>query len=210
MKIKFIHLILGGVAVAFISSILGRKEIAKIVKGGKIFEGKTFKTFEEAKKYTREHPELSKKLKEGIRSIAKDKKEFIDKVGKIAKEVAKKYDIDYKILIAQAGHETGWGRSVIDNNLFNIKGEYKGEFVEIPVGEYDKIGGFWYITFAKFRKYPSLKESFEDYIDIIQRKFKKAWEKRKKYKEYYMEIVKGGYATDPKYAEKLIKTYEIV
>lgn len=212
MKLKPIHFILGGIGAVVLASILGRKEIMKTIKGEKIFEKKTFKSFEEAKKYTREHPELSQKLKEAIKSIAKDKKDFIKQVEKIAKEIGKKYDIDYKILIAQAGHETGWGTKVIDNNLFNIKGEYKGEYVEVPVGEYDKIGGFWYITMAKFRKYPSIKESFEDYIELISKKpnYKKAWENRKNYKKYFEELVKGGYATDPKYADSLIKTYEVV
>ena len=60
-----------------------------------------------------------------------------------------------------------------------------------------------------FRKYKSKKDSFYDYGNLIgsKKRYKKVLQ-AKTYKEAIGEIKAAGYATDPKYAEKVIRIIE--
>jgi flagellar protein FlgJ len=73
-------------------------------------------------------------------------------------------------MVAQAAHETGWGRKEIRHadgtpahNLFGIKAgaNWTGPVAEVTTTEY--IGGVARKVTAKFRAYASYAESFADY-----------------------------------------------
>ena len=72
-------------------------------------------------------------------------------------------------MIAQACLETRYGNSGLSNspyyNLFGVKGEYDGEYVIFPTYEY--YNGEKITVQAKFRKYPSYKESLQDYVNLF-------------------------------------------
>ncbi len=148
-----------------------------------------------------------------LNTYANTKEEFIRKFGPIAKKIAKEYDIDYRILIAQAGHETGWGKRVIDNNFFNIKATNSwiksgGKKVSIKVKEYIPGKG-WIYAYAHFRAYSSPEESIRDFIRLIKYspRYSRAWAERHNPEKFFEEIQKAGYATDPGYAAKLKRVY---
>lgn len=74
-------------------------------------------------------------------------------------------------MMAQAILESGSGNSLLssepNHNLFGIKGSYKGSSVTFNTLEQDSSGQSYQIR-AQFRKYPSYKESLEDYADLIK------------------------------------------
>jgi flagellum-specific peptidoglycan hydrolase FlgJ len=137
-----------------------------------------------------------------------DKREFINSV----KEGASKGYADYKILpsltIAQAILESSWGSSQLSvraKNLFGIKAfsSWKGERIQLPTTE-------WYrdkkqIVNADFRAYKSFNESIEDHSRLLANNRYKTVRECINYKEACRKIYECGYATDPGYAEKLIR-----
>lgn len=95
---------------------------------------------------------------------------FIQQVGPMAQEVAGANDLYASVMIAQAILESGWGQSTLTtlaNNMFGIKGSYNGQFVEMQTMEDDGNGNLYPII-ARFRKYPSLKESFQDNAHVLR------------------------------------------
>lgn len=87
-----------------------------------------------------------------------------------AEELAANNGVYASVLVAQACLESGFGTSGLaagpDNNLFGIKGLYKGKGRKYSTLEDDGTGNL-YPIYAVFRSYPSYRESIEDYIDLL-------------------------------------------
>jgi flagellar protein FlgJ len=62
---------------------------------------------------------------------------------------------------------------------------------------------------AGFRSYDSYKASFDDYVDFIKSnpRYSEALKKADNAAQYVRELQKAGYATDPRYAEKIMNIY---
>ena len=155
-------------------------------------------------------------------SVTKTTQEFINEIGESARKIGQEYDLYASVMIAQAILESGSGQSSLsaypNYNLFGIKGEYKGESATFYTLE-DNGSGQLYGIQAKFRKYPSTKESLEDYAKLMKsglasnENFYKGVSKKeaKSYKEA-TAFLTGKYATDTRYDEKLnslIETYDL-
>ncbi|MDQ0340280.1 LysM repeat protein [Caldalkalibacillus uzonensis] len=143
------------------------------------------------------------------------RKEFISKIANLAVENRNKTGVLASIVIAQAILESNWGRSQLTvqaNNLFGIKGSYNGQYVTMPTREWSKEKG-WHTVNARFRKYPSWKESIEDHTRLFvngvswNRNLYKPVLEAKNYREA-AQALQGTYATDPQYAQKLINLIE--
>lgn len=137
--------------------------------------------------------------------------EFINKIGSMAREDMQKTKILASLTIAQAILESNWGRSSLsvepNNNLFGIKGEYNGNYVTLPTKEYEN--GRWVTINAKFRKYPSWRESIGDHSDLFNRLDRyKNLRGCTDYKLACRYVREDGYATDPSYTNKLISLIE--
>ena len=105
-----------------------------------------------------------------IFSARADTSGFIAKASGYATEVAAANDLYASVMIAQAILESGWGTSTLTtqaNNMFGIKGSYNGQYVEMATLE-DNGSGNYYQIIAKFRKYPSLRESFQDNAYVLR------------------------------------------
>ena len=147
---------------------------------------------------------------------------FIQQVGPMAQEVAGANDLYASVMIAQAILESGWGQSTLTtlaNNMFGIKGSYNGQFVEMQTLEDDGNGNLYPII-AKFRKYPSLKESFQDNAHVLRTTsfspgvffYHGAWKSNTNSYRDATQWLQGRYATDTAYASKLnnlIETYNL-
>lgn len=100
------------------------------------------------------------------------RQEFIEKAWRAAVAVRNRGAlISAPVVVAQAALESNYGLSALardHNNLFGVKGEYKGHYVEYKTSE-QTPDGTWYTTVAKFRSYPSWEEAFNDYASIIER-----------------------------------------
>ncbi|KAF1678169.1 MULTISPECIES: glucosaminidase domain-containing protein [Bacillus] len=144
---------------------------------------------------------------------------FIDSLSGHAQILYEKYHVLPSITIAQAILESDWGNSELAaqaNNLFGVKGKYKGHHVTMETDEFEK--GERKTIRAKFRKYSTFFESMDDHAQLFVRGT--SWNKKKykpvldagDYKEAATALQKAGYATDPDYANKIsaiVETYDL-
>ncbi|KTD67955.1 muramidase, peptidoglycan hydrolase FlgJ [Legionella steelei] len=142
--------------------------------------------------------------------------EFVKSIWPQAKQAASAIGLDPKILMAQAALETGWGKFVtkdIDgtssNNLFNIKSGDSKEFDSVNVKTTEYIADTPIKMNASFRKYPSVEQSFNDYISLIKdnERYQTALASTSNPELYVNELHKAGYATDPNYGTKILSIY---
>lgn len=148
--------------------------------------------------------------------------EFIEVIGESAREVAKENDLFASVMIAQAILESGSGGSQLSQapyfNLFGIKGEYEGQSVTFATYEDDGAGNLYQIDSA-FRAYPSYKESFEDYSELLtggltwnETFYQGTWKSVAGDYQGATQALTGTYATDTSYNLKLnglIETYDL-
>jgi flagellar protein FlgJ len=122
-------------------------------------------------------------------------------------------------MIAQAAHESGWGKREIrltdgssSHNLFGIKAgpSWSGAVAEITTTEW--VGGEPQKTTAKFRAYASYDESFRDYAKMMKdspryagvvAQAAQAPATAASAQGFAQGLQRAGYATDPAYADKL-------
>ncbi|MDK2952379.1 MAG: peptidoglycan hydrolase FlgJ [Kosmotogales bacterium] len=137
------------------------------------------------------------------------KEEFVKKHIKDALLVEMVTGFPARMLLAQAALETGWGQHIQGHNLFGIKDtSFFPGYTKMTTTEYvkDKKGR----VVASFETFPSFLHSMMYYISLIKNnpRYQYAWLMYKyKPKEYYTELQKGGYATDPDYGEKCYNVY---
>lgn len=142
--------------------------------------------------------------------------EFAKAVYPHAKEAAKLIGVDPKLLVAQAAHETNWGRMIpkhrdgsSSHNLFGIKSSSQSaKKVVTQTKEYRK--GKLVKETASFRTYDSFRESFSDYASMLKRskRYQKALAKADSPYDFLINLQKSGYATDPSYAKKIYTVYQ--
>jgi flagellum-specific peptidoglycan hydrolase FlgJ len=172
---------------------------------------KTAKTERRVNKETRNHSAEKEKTKTIVSPPKKDSyaevvSNYIDSYSSIAKEEMLQYGIPASITIAQGILESGAGRGELTskaNNHFGIKCHkgWTGERVYHDDDEEQEC----------FRKYKDPKYSFRDHsLFLTQRnRYQDLFKLRKDdYKGWAKGLRKAGYATDPKYPEKLIRIIE--
>lgn len=146
-----------------------------------------------------------------------------DAAAKAAQQVT---GVPASFMIAQAAHESGWGKHEILNkdgsssyNVFGIKATagWTGKTTDVTTTEY--VNGQPQRVTAKFRAYGSYAEAYQDYARLLT--------SNDRYKDVVAQassssggstvspaisaqsfargLQKAGYATDPDYADKLAK-----
>lgn len=137
--------------------------------------------------------------------------EFLSKYGDIFVIACQGTGLFPSVKLAQAALETGWGKSVVGNNLFGIKasGEkspyWNGDTVTATTSEYRN--GAYVPSVAQFRRYASLGDSIKDHTYFLQqnRRYKNAGVfSASNPEEQAQALQRAGYATDSLYASKLI------
>lgn len=140
------------------------------------------------------------------------REDFVRTLWPHAERVGRELGVKPEVLLAQAALETGWGRHVItapdgrsSYNLFNIKadGRWHGERMTVSTLEYQD--GVAVRQRASFRAYGSYAESFADYADFLRSnpRYREALRQAGNAEAFVNELQRAGYATDPKYAEKI-------
>ncbi len=140
--------------------------------------------------------------------------EFVAAVRPHAEAAAAELGVPARVLIAQAALETGWGRKAIRRddgassfNLFGIKADrrWNGPQVNRTTTEY--ANGVAQSEQAKFRTYASAGESFADYVRFIKSnpRYAEALRHGGDESRYVAGLQKAGYATDPAYAQKILR-----
>ncbi|MDP9044030.1 MAG: flagellar assembly peptidoglycan hydrolase FlgJ [Pseudomonadota bacterium] len=117
-------------------------------------------------------------------------------------------------MVAQAAHESGWGRHEIRNadgsnshNLFGIKAgaNWKGKTATAVTTEV--VDGAPRKVVARFRAYSSYDESFRDYANLMKDnpRYAKVVAAGSSPQAFAQGLQRAGYATDPAYAAKLTR-----
>ncbi|MGB5325342.1 MAG: flagellar assembly peptidoglycan hydrolase FlgJ [Pseudomonadales bacterium] len=141
-----------------------------------------------------------------------NRENFVSELFPLAERAAAALGVDAEILLAQAALESGWGEHVIarenganSHNLFGIKaqGGWQGDTAKVVTHEY--IGLRKVNVEASFRAYDSYAESFADYLAFVNsnQRYAKALSHSDVPASYPMLLQEAGYATDPRYAEKI-------
>ena len=139
--------------------------------------------------------------------------EFIGKHGDAARAAQAQTGIPAAFMVAQAAHESGWGKHEIRNadgstshNLFGIKAgaNWKGATTTITTTEV--VDGEARKVQAKFRAYGSYDESFRDYAQLMKDNPRYAQVMNSTTADGFAKgLQRAGYATDPAYADKLTR-----
>lgn len=136
--------------------------------------------------------------------------QFIERIAPIAVSLFEEGSTIFPSLrIAQAAHETGWTIHAW-NNLVGFKvgtrapnAYWKGGYVE--KGTWEVYDGKRADIVAAFRAYDTIEDSFRDQDILFELpRYDRVRSAQNPNKQAYM-LYECGYATDPQYAEKLIK-----
>ena len=136
----------------------------------------------------------------------KSPEDFVQKMMPYARKAVEGIGMNPLVLVAQAALETGWGQHVPEgNNYYGIKAgsSWQGPTQDLDSPEFEQ--GAMVTRNSRFRAYPSVLESMQDYVALItgNARYAKAATKSFDPDTYFDEIQKAGYATDPHYAAKL-------
>lgn len=135
---------------------------------------------------------------------------FIDRVGEHALAASRETGVPARFIAAQAALESNWGRNEIrgadgapSHNLFGIKASrsWSGKTVETLTTEY--TNGTAGKTAEKFRAYESDSDAFMDYARLLKSRYREAVAAGNDAAQFAQGLQRAGYATDPRYAEKV-------
>ncbi len=154
--------------------------------------------------------------KGGKRELFATPDEFVQALLPEAKKAAEEIGVDPKLLVAQAALETGWGKHVIHQeggdkgfNFFGIKShrDWDGNSVKVPTLEFES--GIAKKNVESFRVYESAEQGFSDYIDFLKSnpRYSEALQNTNDPHKFTSGLQDAGYATDPDYAEKIMRVY---
>ena len=141
--------------------------------------------------------------------------EFIDQLMPAATAAARELGVDPRSIVAQAALETGWGTHLpadtqgTSNNYFGIKagGAWNGSSVASGTTEF--TGGVAGNEQARFRAYGSVAENVADYVRVLREpRYSAALGTGSDVRSFADALQRGGYATDPEYANKLVSIAE--
>lgn len=146
-------------------------------------------------------------------------KHFADIVADGASQASQILGIPTSFITGQAALESGWGKRQIMNadgttshNLFGIKAgpDWTGKVAEVPTTEY--VNGTPIKVMAKFRSYDSYADSFKDYASLLLNspRYQAVLDNGQTLAGFTNGLQKAGYATDPRYANKLASVIQSI
>jgi len=146
--------------------------------------------------------------------VKPSQEEFLRMHDASARAAEQQTGIPATFMVAQAAHESGWGKREIRNadgtsahNLFGIKAgaSWKGKVAQVTTTEV--IDGQPHKVVAKFRAYASYQESFRDYAQMMKDspRYSKVVAAGNSAEGFAQGLQRAGYATDPAYAAKLTR-----
>lgn len=140
--------------------------------------------------------------------------DFVNRIWSHAVDAARSIGVRPQFMVGQAALESGWGKHEIRNadgsgthNLFGVKAGrgWNGPSVEKVTTEY--VNGVAHKTSAKFRVYASYGEAFKDYAKLIggNPRYAGVMAQAQDAQGFARGLQQAGYATDPSYADKLVR-----
>lgn len=144
-----------------------------------------------------------------------EKERFIAELYPAAIEVCKETGMAWQTILAQAAQETGWGQHQLPgtHNIFNIKADssWHGPSQTFSVWEIENGQKVW--KDQPFRVYGSYEEALRDRVEFLRDspRYAKAglFDEGTKgnLEKEAVALQRAGYATDPHYAEGLVRVF---
>lgn len=146
--------------------------------------------------------------------LSAEQRAFLAHATAVARTSQRRYGVPASVVIAQAVHETGWGKSDLARSARNYFGMTCGAAGGGPIAAgcrngpdrvCDRTG--CRATVHSFRVYRSMDDSFADHGRFLSTdpRYRKAYAARGKPKTFVKRVAKAGYATDPRYAERIVR-----
>jgi len=143
-----------------------------------------------------------------------DPKSFVHDIWPHAQRAGRRLNVAPEAIVAQAALETGWGAHVMPDtngdssfNLFGIKagGGWRGDQVSRQTLEFDN--GVPQPQKAQFRSYRDVGAVFKDYTEFLtdNPRYSAVSGHGNDVAGFANALQSAGYATDPKYADKLTR-----
>ena len=191
----------------------GKKEMIEMLEGHVAeFERALAEARRAKEEYLRSTPQGVWVCRPSGQEMTKRQSDFYEKIGKPVSKMLNSLGIHgdmAPLLVAQIVVETGWGRKMTGNNLFNVKGKYQGQSNVVRTHEFDQGGQKIEIN-DQFRSYTELRDSVNDYLSVLQRRWGESYQQLflpspsiEKFIKGLKSGQQGGYATDPLYGNKL-------
>lgn len=161
-------------------------------------------------------PRAAEELKDSLsRRLDGSQAGFVARMWPHALAAQRSTGVPAAFVVGQAALESGWGRQEIRHsdgrsahNLFGIKAGsgWKGATVEVATTEY--VDGKPQRTVERFRAYGSYEEAFRDWASLMSAsaRYARVLRAGQSVSAYASGMQRAGYATDPRYGEKLERT----
>lgn len=144
---------------------------------------------------------------------------FVERLAPQAREAAAQTGVPARFILGQAALESGWGAHEIrgadgrgSHNLFGIKAgsHWKGATTDVMTTEY--VDGVPRRQVERFRAYGSYAEAFADYARLLktQPRYAEVLANAQDARSFAFGMQRAGYATDPRYGEKLARVIDVV
>ena len=139
---------------------------------------------------------------------------FLDKITPWAQQAAQQLGVSTRTVLAHAALESGWGQRPLRTaegrdalNLFGIKATpgWKGASLQAATTEY--VQGVAVGQTQPFRAYTGLDDTFGDYVRLLGHspRYRNALNTGDDVHAFASALAGAGYATDPHYADKLVR-----
>lgn len=139
---------------------------------------------------------------------------FLSRIAPWAQEAAQRLGVSVRSVMAHAALESGWGQRPVRStdgadslNLFGIKAHAGWEGARTAAWTTEFEDGQPVQQSQDFRRYTGLDETFADYVRLLERspRYRAALHTGEDVQAFAQALADGGYATDPQYAQKLLR-----
>lgn len=134
---------------------------------------------------------------------------YVETFGPLAVQLGRETGIPHALILAVGGLESQWGKSELaldGKNYFGIKAKGEEPRHCLPTQEYYR--GRAHTITACFRAYDRPRESFRDFARLLSQEPRYAplfKHEAKDVEAWAKGLQAQGYATDPRYAQKIIR-----
>jgi flagellar protein FlgJ len=142
---------------------------------------------------------------------------FVQQLWESAQAASAELGIPAEALLAQAALETGWGNHVMprtnggsSHNLFGIKADQRWQGGQVKRETLEYESGVAVRRRERFRTYDSFEQSFQDYVAFVKSspRYAEALSNAADPDAYFRALQDAGYATDPAYADKILRVMQ--
>jgi peptidoglycan hydrolase FlgJ len=130
---------------------------------------------------------------------------FVQDLAPSLRHAADQLGVSPRVLLAQAALETGWGHSVVGNNVFGLKAGGSWSGASTIAHTHEQQNGRVVARDASFRSYGSVGQAVSDYVSVVSAsdRYRHALGSGDNVQAFAHAMEAGGYATDHDYAAKL-------